>query len=278
VSSRRARPTARASAAALRRPASAAPRIRIGRILPSGRSVAAGTALLLSGVIAFAIARQSSLFAIRTIEVDGAPPALERQVLAALAPLVGTSLVALEGGAVERRLTALRQVRGVTYDRAFPHTLRIVVQPDRPAAVLRSGPNAWLVSDHGAVLRRLARPLPHRFRRLPRLWLAPEDAPTARSAVVPARVVAAVRALAEARRVGSALLPQVRTVKAVAGELTFVLRSGLQLRLGEARDVALKLAVASRVLQALSADERAHVRYLDLTLPSRPVTGTNPQL
>jgi cell division septal protein FtsQ len=278
VSSRRARPAARASAAVLRRPAPAAPRVGVGRVLPSGRSVAAGAALLLSGLIAFAVARQSSVFAIRTIEVDGAPPALERQVRAALAPLVGTSLVALDGGAVERRLTALRQVRGLTYDRAFPHTLRVFVQPDRPAAVLRSGPDAWLVSDHGAVLRHLSRPFSHGFPRLPRLWLSPEDAPTVRSAVLPARVVAAVRGLAEARRIGSSLLPQVRTVKAAAGNLTFVLRSGIQLRLGDARDVALKLAVAGRVLQALSADERAKLKYLDLTLPSRPVTGTNPRL
>jgi cell division protein FtsQ len=244
--------------------------MRIGRVLPSGRSVAAGAALLLSGLIAFAVARQSSLFAIRTIEVEGAPPLLERQVRAALAPLVGTSLVALDRQSVARRLTDLRQVRGLSYDRDFPHTLRIVVLPDRPAAVLRSGPNAWLVSAHGTVLRRLSRPFPKRFPRLPRLWLAPEDAPTVRSAVLPARVVAAVRGLAEARRVGSTLLPQVRTVRAVAGELTFVLRSGVQLRLGEARDVALKLAVASRVLQALSADERAKVKYLDLTLPLTP--------
>jgi cell division protein FtsQ len=253
----------------------AAPRLRLGRILPSGRSIAAGAALLLSGVIAFAVARQSSLFAIRTIEVEGAPPALERQVRAALAPLVGTSLVALDSGAVARRLAELRQVRGLAYDRAFPHTLRVVVQPDRPAAVVRSGPNAWLVSDHGAILRRLSRPFP---RRLPRLWLSADDAPTVRSAIVPSRVVAALAGLAEARRVGSSLLPNVRTVRAVAGELTFVLRSGVQLRFGEARDVALKLAVASRVLQALSAEERARVSYLDLTLPSRPVTGTNPQL
>ena len=57
-----------------------------------------------------------------------------------------------------------------------------------------------------------------------------------------------------------------------------MLRSHVELRLGDARDLALKLAVANRVLQTLSAEERKKIRYLDLTLPSRPVTGTNPQL
>ena len=75
---------------------------------------------------------------------------------------------------------------------------------------------------------------------------------------------------------GSALAPELRTVKAAAGQVTLVLRSGLQLKLGEARDVALKLAVADRLLRALSADERAKILYLDLTLPSRPVAGTKP--
>jgi cell division septal protein FtsQ len=269
------RTSGRAPAAAVPRAQPTMPRLRLARFLPSGRSVATGAALLLSGLIAFAVARQSSLFAIRTIEVDGAPPALEREVRAALAPLVGTSLIALDASAVERRLAALHQVRTVTYDRAFPNTLRIAVQPDQPVAVVRSGPDAWLVSGYGAILRRLSLPFPPRF---PRIWLPPDEAPAGRTRVLPVRIVVAVRGLAEARRVQSSLLPQVRTVRAVAGELTLFLRSGLQVRLGEARDVALKLAVADRLLHALSADERARVRYLDLTLPTRPVAGTDPKL
>jgi cell division septal protein FtsQ len=275
VDSRRVRSGSRGSAAALRRSSQSLPRLDLARFVPSGRSIAAGAALLLSGLIAFAVARQSSLFAIRTIEVEGAPPALERQVRAALTPLVGTSLVALDGSSVERRLTALRQVRGVTYDRAFPNTLRIVVQPDQPVALLRSGPNAWLVSGHGAILRRLARPFPPRF---PRFWLSPEEAPTGRTAILPAHITVALRGLAEARRIQSSLAPQIRTVRATAGELTLVLRSRLELRLGEARYVALKLAVADRLLHALTADERGRIKYLDLMLPTRPVAGTKPQL
>jgi cell division septal protein FtsQ len=274
VGSRRVRSSNRGSAAALRRSSPSLPRLELTRFLPSGRSIAAGAALLLSGLIAFAVARQSSLFAIRAIEVEGAPPALERQVRAALAPLVGTSLVALDASSVERRLTALRQVRGVTYDRAFPNTLRIVVQPDQPVAVVRSGPNAWLVSGHGAILRRLARPFPPQF---PRLWLSPVDAPGGRTGL-PVHVAVALRGLAEARRIHSSLAPEIRTVRATAGELRLVLRSRLELRLGEARDVALKLAVADRLLHALSADERGRIKYLDLTLPTRPVAGTKPQL
>jgi hypothetical protein len=69
-------------------------------------------------------------------------------------------------------------------------------------------------------------------------------------------------------------------VSIVSGALVFGLRSGLELRLGDASDLALKLAVAARILPLLggSAD------YLDVSLPARPVAGsassaavTNPQ-
>ncbi len=91
----------------------------------------AGVALLLTGMAAFAIARQSSIFAIRDVQVVGAQPSLERKVREALAPLIGTSLVALDGSEVQRRLQALPQVRSATYDRSFPNTLKIVVAARR---------------------------------------------------------------------------------------------------------------------------------------------------
>jgi cell division septal protein FtsQ len=258
-----------------RRARSLAPaRVDLSRLLPSSRSLVAGVALLLTGMVAFAVARQSSIFAIRNVQVVGAQPSLERRVREALAPLMGTSLVALDGSDVRRRLEALPQIRSATYDRSFPNTLTIVVQPDVPAAVLRSGDQGWLVSEHGAILKQLRRPF---TRELPRIWVSRETIRHGRAAL-PATVDVALRGLSAARASRSALLPEIRQVRAVAGELTFVLRSHVELRLGNARDVALKLAVADRVLATLSPEERLRVRYLDLALPSRPVTGTNPRL
>jgi cell division septal protein FtsQ len=274
VGTRRARPSRR-PAAATARAVPAPRRLDLSRFVPSTRSILTGVALLLSGMIAFAVARQSSLFAIRSVEVVGAQPALEQQVRDALQPLMGTSLVALDGDEVHKRLDALPQIRGASYDRAFPNTLRVVVEPDLPVAVLRSGRDAWLVSEYGAVLQKLTRPFP---RNMPSVWIAPGEAPTIRTHEVSARITVALRGLAEARNAKSALLPQIAKVKAAAGDLTLVLRSHVELRLGDARDVALKLAVANRLLQTLSPDERKKIRYVDLTLPSRPVTGTNPQL
>jgi cell division protein FtsQ len=248
--------------------------VDLSRFVPSTRSVVAGVALLLTGIAAFAIARQSSIFAIRNVQVVGAQPSLERKVREALAPLMGTSLVALDGAEVERRLEALPQIRRASYDRSFPNTLKIVVEPDVPAAILRSGADGWVVSEHGAILKHVLRPFPAK---LPRIWVSRDTIRQGKTAL-PATVDSALRGLAAARASRSALLPEIRQVRAVAGELTFVLRSHVELRLGNARDVALKLAVADKVLATLSPEERQTVRYLDLALPSRPVTGTNPQL
>ncbi len=258
--------------AALRRAPAPLPRIELERLIPSGRSLIAGAVLLVGGLIAFAVARQSSIFAVRSVEVRGASPALERQVRAALAPLVGTSLVSLESHAVERRLEAVPQVRGATFDRAFPNTLRVWIRPDPPVAVLRSGPEAWLVSANGAVIRRLAKPLP----KLPHVWVGRADIPNRRTGAVPGTVLSAVRGAAAAKRAGSSLWPELRKVRADVGALTFVLRSGLELRLGAARDVALKLAVAAEILRALPGQERRGLAYLDLSVPGWPVAGGEP--
>jgi hypothetical protein len=59
------------------------------------------------------------------------------------------------------------------------------------------------------------------------------------------------------------------------GILLFRLGSGLELRLGEASDVRLKLAIARRALPLLPSD----AAYLDVSVPGRPVAGpTNTQV
>jgi hypothetical protein len=61
-------------------------------------------------------------------------------------------------------------------------------------------------------------------------------------------------------------------------ELTLVLRSGLQVRLGGVGDLRLKLAIARRILRAVGADSGS-TGYLDVSVPERPViAGSNAQV
>jgi hypothetical protein len=67
-------------------------------------------------------------------------------------------------------------------------------------------------------------------------------------------------------------------VRERGSELTFVLRSGLEVRLGDLGDLRLKLAIARRILQAVGADATT-TGYLDVSVPERPViAGPNAQV
>src|SRR5206468_3732419 len=131
----------------------------------------------------YAVARETSAFGLARIEVTGGPPAVQAQVRRRLAPLLGTSLLALDAGAVQTRVESLPTVVSATYDRSFPHTLRIAVVPERPVAVLRRGKQQWLVSARGRVLARLTA---RDDVRLPRIWVPTATAVSAGGFLRPA--------------------------------------------------------------------------------------------
>ena len=148
-------------------------RAALARLLPSGRSLLVGFAIVLGAAGLYALARMTPMFALNRIEVEGAPPQVAARVKAALEPLDGTSLLALNGAEVERRLAPLTVVAAASYDRDFPHTLRVLVRPEHPVALLRHGADAWIVAASGRVI---AAADPHAVSGLPRVWLA-SDAP-----------------------------------------------------------------------------------------------------
>jgi cell division protein FtsQ len=239
------------------------PRAWAARLVPTRRALAIGLGVLLLGLAAYLFARETSLFAISRIEVEGGSPQLAGQVRKSLAPLVGRSLVGLDGSALVRRVDALPTVVSSSYDRAFPHTLRISIVPERPAAVLRRGPRGWLLSARGRVIQPLSSVADPK---LPRIWV---------SARTPVRIgakLAAPEAGVPARAVGLAgtLAARVATASLTDGAVVFHLRSGLQLVLGGAADIRLKVAVAKRALAVLPAGST----FLDVSVPGRPVSGT----
>jgi cell division protein FtsQ len=238
------------------------------RALPSGRSLLIGFAIVAGAIGLYALARVTPTFALQRIEVEGAPAPVAAHVRVALAPLEGTSLLALNGGEVERRLATLTDVASATYDRDFPHTLRVVVRAEHPAAIARRGADAWLVSTSARVLTRVR---PHARPGLPRIWLTASGEPQVGSALGDRYGLRAVRALALARR--DKLHLRVLMVRARPHELTFLLASGIQLRLGDLRAIPLKLAVAARVLPRVLA--HGGYAYVDVSVPERPVVGTN---
>src|SRR4029079_4606631 len=101
---------------------------------------------------------------------------------------------------------------------------------------------------------------------VPRLWV--HRGTTIRvGGLIPAGLVPATRALAEAHNAGIA--SRVKGVRTTGDELTLVLRHGTEIRLGRAADVGMKLVIARKVLALVDRG----ASYIDVSVPQRPVAG-----
>jgi hypothetical protein len=138
-------------------------------------------------------------------------------------------------------------------------------------AVLRRGADSWLVSARARVLQPLRRGVRSG---LPRIWVGRKASVTVGATLADGDGGRATRALAPLA--GIHFQPDVASVRTGEDELTYVLRSGLELRLGDSGDLRLKLAIARRILPVLGPVARGG--YLDVSVPQRPVASTNPQV
>jgi cell division protein FtsQ len=213
-------------------------------------------------LLALVLARETAIFGVRTIDVSGAEGPVARQVQRVLDDRVGDSLMGLDLDAARSEVTQLPTVAEVAFDRAYPHTLRVVVVPERPVAVVRQGADSYVVSERGRVMaraERTARPA------LARIWVA-KDTRLDPGAFVDGDLRTAVDAVTPLA--GTRFPSRVVSVATQDG-LTLRLGSGLELRLGGTDHVDLKLAVAARVLRLLPTG----TGYLDVSVPDRPVAG-----
>lgn len=232
--------------------------------LPSGRSLLVAFAAVAAIVGGYVVARETSMFAAQRIEVTGARPSVLQRVDAALAPLDGTSLLSLNAADIDARLSPLRDVGLASYDRAFPHTAKIVISAERPVAVLRHGSQAWIVTERGRVLEPIGDP---RESGLPRIWDANAPVPSAGELLTADEALRPVRLLGGVLSADPGLFTHVREARFVDGDLVLVLGTGTEIRLGDADDLALQLAVAERVLDAAGPG----AQYVDVSVPERAV-------
>jgi cell division protein FtsQ len=242
--------------------------IGLGRLVPSGRALVVAFGLLVCGALAYVAARETSIFALRSIEVTGAPPRVNAHVRAALRPLDGRNLMTIDASDITTRLDRLPDVARVTFNRDFPHTLRLVVAPAHSVAVVRRGPSAWIVSSDGRIVREIG---PRAAPRLPRIWVVRTTDVEVGSTVEDADAARAIAAVVAARASGFAT--RIRAVRSNDRELTFVLASGFDVRFGDASSMRTKFAVARRIIPLVGASG-----YLDVSVPERPVSATNSQV
>jgi cell division protein FtsQ len=237
-------------------------RLELGALVPSARSLLIAFAVLGGVLLALVLARETSVFGVRRIEISGADPNVERQVRRALEDRTGHSLFALDLDAARLDVTTLPTVANVDFDRAYPHTLRVAVVPERPVAVVRQGADAFVVSERGRVMAHVDRTA---RASLARIWVT-RDVQLDPGSLVDGDLLTAVGAVAPLA--GIRFPSRVVSVATTDG-LTLRLRSGLELRLGDPSHVDLKLAVAARVFPRLPEGSG----YLDVSVPDRPVAG-----
>jgi len=240
-------------------------------LLPGQRTVLLLLAVIGLVGLAYLGARQTSVFAFRTVEVEGASPAVAGEVREALRPLEGTSLVALDPGDVEDLLEGVAAVHAAHVDRAFPHGLAVEVEPERAVAVFRDGARAWLVAASGRVLETMG---PSARPKLPRIRIDVTRVPTVGASLPGENADATLAVLA-------ALPPRFpgRVLYATTSDegLVLALSDGPEIRLGEATMLARKLAAAAAVLRSLPEEERAPLGYLDASVLERVVAGVDPE-
>ena len=75
------------------------------------------------------------MFSLDTVAVAGAPPRVAGARALRAPTARGSEPLALDSSEIDRRLGALHDIAGYTYDRDFPHTLRVTVKPEHPVAV-----------------------------------------------------------------------------------------------------------------------------------------------
>jgi len=233
------------------------------------KPVAVGAAIAALALVGYFAARDTSLFAVRTLEVHAGSPRVKAEVERALAPELGRSLVRINEGALTRELEALPDVLSARLERSFPSTLVVTVHGERAVLLVRQGPRSWVVSARGRVMRKVDDP---RRSRLPRLWI-PKDVQLAAGETLP---------LDEGRTAAAAVAPiarraypgGVRTVLSGKEALTLVLGEGTEVRLGDLGDLRLKLAIARRILHVARAAGDATPAYVDVSVPERPVLAT----
>ena len=255
-----------------RRAAMMNPRIRARRVAVTraqGRRrlrrlvLGAGAVAVLAGAVGIIV---SPLLDVDALDVRGVEEAQVGEVLAAAGIERGEPLLLFDAGAAATRVENLAWVDRATVARHLPGTVRVTVTPRRPVAWTRGEDGAFHLVDRSGAVVAGAATIPEA---LPELTAGSGD-PGVTDGEVGTRVS---DSLAGAARVagafGDEFAVSVAAVLVDRGRATLVLDEGPEVRLGSLSHVRVKLRAARAVLAALAGP----VTYVDVQVPSAPVTG-----
>ena len=138
----------------------------VGWVLTPVKPVVVSATIVAFGVAAYLVARDTSVFAVRTEEVRSGAREKKDVRQRTWSPELGRSLLRVDEGALTQQLDALPDVLSATFERSFPNTLIVTVHGERAVLLVRQGSKSWVVSASGRVMRKVGDP---RRSRLPLL-------------------------------------------------------------------------------------------------------------
>jgi cell division protein FtsQ len=217
------------------------PRVRARRIAVSrakGRKrliwVAIGAAILVVLVGAIAILA-SSLFDVRTIDVQGAVYTDPEQLSAIVDQLKGDAILLVDTRQIERQLESIAWVESARVSTQFPHRVFIDIRERKPIATFAGSDSKFRVIDRDGRVLDIVDGVPIDY-----MLITGANPDVERGQF-------AGRPFASAAQLAIALPPEVRAltesigVDATAGNLTLQLRNDLTVQLGPAADLSTKL-------------------------------------
>ncbi len=231
--------------------------VLLGRRHP--RWLAALAAVLAALGVAYLVVRDSSLSAVRRVEVRGVTGmdagAIEGALVAAGQR---QSTLGVNVGALRAAVAPYHLVSALHVSASFPHTLSISVVEQLPVATLRAASQTAVVAADGTVLD-------------PSVTAG--AAPTIDVPVLPAVRVTDPQLLSELTILGAAppvMLHRVTRVYPSPNGLTVSMRNGLIIFFGDATRPHAKWLSAARVIASPLASGAA---YVDVRVPDHPAAG-----
>ncbi|MGN6189878.1 MAG: cell division protein FtsQ/DivIB [Conexibacter sp.] len=231
---------------------------------PGPRAIAAAVAALVLLLAGWFWLRDSSLVAVRTVEITGVDGPQNARVRAALEEAARSmTTLHVRQGALDTAAEPFAIVKRVEASTDFPHTLRIhVVTNVAVGAIVVDGRRIAVTSD-GTILRDVTAPAA-----LPQI---PVRATPAGARLTERAAVSAVAALGAAP---PALRTRVASVRATAADgLELQLAHGPLLVFGSPFRLAAKWAAAAAVL---ADPQSAGMSAIDVTAPERPAVSGLP--
>ena len=204
---------------------------------------------------------QSPLLRIQEVTVEGTR-LLDPEEMAAAANLSGASILFPDTGGARQRIESEPMVKSVTFERAWPRGMRIIVQERRPWGFWEAQNRRYVIDEDGVVLERVlpdeGAPVIRQLDGTPNLEAGDRVDPDA---------VALTRQLVEAAPQSLGLAVAAVEYRDQDG-LTAVFQGGLRVTLGDGRDFDYKMA-ALKALLAETQQQGVEVRTVDLRFGGR---------